>query len=146
MGAVKEVGDTQRNRERIAGGLQEEEIRARATMYGKGGDKSSKEIDSVADNLRQTETAIQSEKKNQDYIDRQRRVERGLPKNATPSQIERFNNDKTYVERQQESWDTRLNRDQGRYKDAIKKYGQDKTPTETNVDKSKRPSINSFQQ
>jgi hypothetical protein len=129
--AIKDESDTQREHIRGKYGLQESQIRANATMASRGGDKSSKEIDSVVDNLRQTEIAIQNEKKNQDYIDRQRRVERGLPKNATPSQIERFNNDKTYVERQQESWNTRLKRDEGRYKDAIKKHGQDKTPTET---------------
>jgi hypothetical protein len=54
MGVTREIGDTQRNREKIAGGLQEAQIRATATLASKG----SGSDDKMFTNLLSKETAV----------------------------------------------------------------------------------------
>jgi hypothetical protein len=131
INAVKEVGDTQRNRETIAGRLKEASIIASNRNNGGG---SSKELDRLYDNIEQTERNITLEKKDETYKKNENIVNRGIPKDASSKMIERYNNAKEALNTANNDFNTRRQRAQTAYDIA---RGVKPETKETKVDKSK---------
>jgi hypothetical protein len=143
--AIKDESDTQREHIRGKYGVTEAQIRANATMASKGGneDKAFKTIETAYLN---NERVIESKVKSNGSLERDMNT------------VKRFESKESLTDAQKrklESAKTNLNNELGPlYKNRevltkkLQQYnsGNVEPPKETNVDKSKRPPLNSFQQ